>query len=72
MPFFELYCQGKAQADDIDDYVDRWHDGSDKHAQNTSLHDYLGLMRADYDRWVQAPTSLADILAARGGPERQP
>jgi len=66
VPFFDLFSRGEAEADDIDDYVDRWHEGADEHARVMTLHDYLGLTKAEYNRWVQAPSSLPDILAERG------
>jgi hypothetical protein len=67
MPFFDLYSRGEAQAEDIDDYVDRWHDNADAQAATLSLHEYLGLTKAEYDHWVQAPGSLPDILRTRRG-----
>jgi hypothetical protein len=67
MPFFELYSRGKVQADEIDDYMDRWHDSADERAAGLTLHEYLGLTKAEYDRWVQAPGSLPEILRTRGG-----
>jgi len=72
VPFFDLFSRGEAGADEIDDHIDRWHEGADEYARAVDLHDYLGLTKAEYDRWVQAPSSLPDILVARGTPERQP
>jgi hypothetical protein len=66
VPFFDLFSRGAVGADDIDDYVDRWHEGADGYAQVLTLHAYLGLTKAEYDRWVEVPSSLPDILAARG------
>ena len=67
MPFVDLYSRGEVQADDIDDYVDRWHDSADERATALTLHEYLGLTKAEYDRWVQVPGSLPEILRTRRG-----
>jgi hypothetical protein len=65
VPFFDLFSRGEVGADEINDYVDRWHEGADGYAQVMTLHDYLGLTKAEYDRWVQAPSSLPGILLER-------
>jgi hypothetical protein len=65
VPFLESYMRGEAAADEIDDYIDRWHDSADAEVAGLTLHEYLGLTKAEYDRWVQAPDSLPDIVRAR-------
>jgi len=65
VPFLELYMRGEASADEIDDYVDRWHEGADAAAAVLPLHEYLGFTKAEYDRWVQAPEALPEIVRAR-------
>ncbi|MGE0225213.1 MAG: hypothetical protein AB7F35_16430 [Acetobacteraceae bacterium] len=64
-PFFALYSQGRATADDIDDFIDEWHEDDDAQARDIPLHDYLGLSVEEYGLWVQAPDALPLILAAR-------
>lgn len=41
--FFDLYSRGQALPDDIDDFVDMWHEGADPQAKALPLHEYLGL-----------------------------
>ena len=46
--FIDDYILGNASYDDIDDYIDRWHEGdSDK-----PLHEYLGLTFDEYSDWL--------------------
>ena len=61
--FFDLYSQGKALPDDINDFIDRWHDTA--LAKDIPLHDYLGLSRDEYEVWLYDPLCLPQILQAR-------
>jgi hypothetical protein len=63
--FFELYSRGQALPDDIDDFIDRWHEGADLQAKSLPLHDYLGLTLDEYELWVHDPDILPQILIAR-------
>jgi hypothetical protein len=63
--FFDLYSHGNVSADDIDDFVGRWHDRQDPWAHGVSLSDYLGLRDDEYRVWVYHPDSLPGILTAR-------
>ena len=63
--FFDLYSRGQALADEIDDFVDRWHRGSDPQARELPLHEYLGLTLDEYELWVQDPDILPQVLVAR-------
>jgi hypothetical protein len=63
--FFDLYGRGEALSDDIDDVVDRWHEGSDPQAKSLPLHEYLGLTIDEYELWVHDPEALPHILIAR-------
>lgn len=56
----ERLLTGSAFLDDIDDWVDRWHD-DDTAAQ---IWEYLGLTRDEYALWVERPESLRFIVAA--------
>jgi hypothetical protein len=60
--FFELYSQGHATPDQIDDFVDQWHGGD---GQQQAIHEYLGLSLEQYDFWMRAPDALPKVLAAR-------
>ena len=61
---------GEFLLDEIDDFVDRWHDQTDGEAQ---LHEYLGMTWEEYSLWAGNPDCLSDIANARvrGIPLRQ-
>lgn len=63
--FFDLYSRGQALPDDIDDFVDRWHEGADPQARSLPLHEYLGLTVDEYELWVHDPDVLPQVLIAR-------
>lgn len=56
-----LLLSGDAFLDDIDDWVDRWHDGE----PGEEIWDYLGLTESEWMLWVERPESLRFIVAAR-------
>lgn len=58
--------RGEAFLDDVDDYVDEWHESS----TGESLAEHLGMARNEYALWVEQPDSLRLIVAARE--EEQP
>ena len=63
--FFDLYSRGQALPDDIDDYIDRWHERTDPQAGSLPLHEYLGLTLDEYELWVRDPDILPQVLIAR-------
>jgi hypothetical protein len=63
--FFDLYSRGDASPDDVDDFVDRWHDRLEPWARDMALEDYLGLRHDEYQVWVYDPEALPSILEAR-------
>jgi hypothetical protein len=66
--FVGLALEGRVGLEEIDDFVDRWHD--DPAAEGT-LAEYLGFTDAEYALWVESPGALERILIARknGRPE---
>jgi hypothetical protein len=59
MTFIEKCLAGTAKPEEIDDYVDAWHDsGSD----DGSLPDYLGMSEVQYSRWVADSDEIYNIL----------
>jgi hypothetical protein len=64
--FFEKYLTGEALANDIDDYIDAWHEGS----ENQPLHEFLGMSEQEYALWLPDPDLLPYIALARR--ERKP
>jgi hypothetical protein len=63
--FFDLYSRGQVGAEAIDDWVGRWHGGSDPASADRELHEYLGLSLPEYQVWTYDPDALPSILRAR-------
>ncbi len=59
--FVDLCLGGEALAEEIDDFVDAWHEGGTGKPIYTSL----GMTREEYGLWVEQPDSLDVILEAR-------
>ncbi|CDH45547.1 conserved hypothetical protein [Candidatus Contendobacter odensis Run_B_J11] len=61
MSNFILKClSGDALLEDVDDYVERWHEG----ASTLSLCKYLGMSRSEYELWVIDPDVLPFVVEA--------
>lgn len=58
--FIEKCLVGLALPDDIDDFVDSWHDGDSK----LPLHRYLGMSKTEYSLWVDNPDVLPFVINA--------
>jgi len=63
--FFDLFSHGKVGVDQIDDYVDAWHNAHETWAKQVPLHEYLGLTWPEYQVWVCDAGSLPAIMEAR-------
>jgi hypothetical protein len=63
--FLDLYNRGEVCPDDIDDFVDRWHDNAEPWARDLELHEYLGMTHEEYQVWLSDPLSLPSILLSR-------
>ena len=61
--FIEKCINGDASLDEIDDYIDEWHD-SDSDI-NLELHEFLGMSWEEYSLWAVKPSLLAEILNHR-------
>ena len=61
--FVEKCLAGDALAENVDDYVHRWHSGEGD--PNTSLDDFLGFTQLEYRLWTEKPHLLSSILDAR-------
>lgn len=55
MKFIEMVKSGKCSIDEIDDYIDKWHD---EYQGNLKLHEYLGMTDEEYNQWLINPNSL--------------
>jgi hypothetical protein len=58
--FITLCAEGRVMMDEIDDFVDRWHQGD----AGESLREYLGMNKLEYNLWVADPNVLAYIVSA--------
>jgi hypothetical protein len=59
--FVDLALDGRATLDEIDDYVDAWHDSDDPR----ELHEFLGMTWDEYALWGEQPDALRYIIASR-------
>ena len=58
--FLELVLAGEVQREDIEDFIDQWHEGETA----CSLAEFLGLSDDEYALWVEQPTALELIIQA--------
>jgi len=47
--FYQAYLNNSVLLEDIDDYIERWHEGSSK----LEIYEYLGLDQNQYGSWVE-------------------
>lgn len=59
--FVDACLAGDRLADEIDDFVDQWHEGESQEP----LSDFLGFTPEEYAVWIKMPDSLEWILHAR-------
>ncbi len=59
--FVDLCLKGKVPLDEMDDFIDRWHDSP----EGRDLHDYLGMTKEEYSLWLRVPDALPYIIKAR-------
>lgn len=59
--FIQNCLTGDALLDEIDEYIDEWHDGDSE----LPLHDYLGMSWDEYAAWIESPENLTYIITAR-------
>ena len=59
--FVEQCLEGTATLDEIDDFVEAWHEGDDPR----DLHDYLGLTWEEYALFGERPEALRYIMFSR-------
>ncbi len=64
--FMDAYFAGQALLDDVDDWVDAWHDAEGRpRGMAESLKSYLGFNDFEYSLWVEKPSMLRLIVAVR-------
>lgn len=59
--FVEQALIGLAMYDEVDDFVDAWHESDSRE----TLANYLGFTAEEYALWVSAPDSVGLIISAR-------
>lgn len=63
--FVDACLSGDALLEDVDDWVERWHDASDEDAAaEVTLDQYLGFVDIEGALWAEKPESLRFIVAA--------
>lgn len=52
--FYQLFKEGKAKAEEIDDYIEKWHNGDSTNGDLTEeLHEFLGMTDEEFNIWVE-------------------
>ena len=66
--FMDLYSNGQAMADEIDDFIDRWHEEAPAVAgPPVPIYEFIGMARDEYEAWVHDASVLPHIVRARIG-----
>lgn len=59
--YIDLLMTGEALLEEIDDFVDLWHEV----CPGEKIHQFLGMTKSEYGLWVQEPDMLPFIVKAR-------
>ncbi len=62
MSFIEACLQGDVLEEEIDHFVEAWHEG--REGADMSLHEYLGMEWSEYQLWSTTPSVLPFVLTA--------
>jgi len=62
-PFLDLYAAGSVAADDIEDFIDAWHESGA--SEERTLAQLLGMSDDEYIVWLASRKALPLIVAAR-------
>ncbi|WP_415844674.1 hypothetical protein ACMYUJ_17245 [Stutzerimonas zhaodongensis] len=63
MDFIRSCLNGDVLIEEIDDFVEAWHEG--REGADQELHEYLGMSWDEYSLWATTPSILPYILSAR-------
>lgn len=66
--FVTLCLARSATAEEIDDYIERWHMGLA--GQGMQLPDFLGMSPEEYALWVRDPDQLPSIIRSHAARDR--
>lgn len=61
MKFIQLYIENKVNENDIDEYINEWHNSLNQE----SIYDFLGMTLDEYARWLYNPNILIKIKEER-------
>lgn len=64
MKFIDKLISGQVKKEEINDYVDAWHDYGVL-CKEQDLWDFLGFTYEEYKIWVEHPNKLMDIVNSR-------
>lgn len=59
--FLERYLNGEVLAEDIDDFIDIWHENP----AGKEIYEFLGMSTKEYSLWLRDPDTLPQIAQAR-------
>jgi hypothetical protein len=59
MNFIDSVIAGKARIEEIDDWIDRWHDDP---VTEETLHEFLGMTWGEFKAWVEHGLNLEEIV----------
>ena len=60
MTFIEKCIKKLATLDEVDDYVEEWHNNTEHHHE--SLREFLGMTPKEFGCWLRDGSSLQDII----------
>jgi hypothetical protein len=63
MSFIDRCLRGVALPDQIDDYVERWHEG--QLGKDLELRELLGMSKHEYAIWMRDANSIYSIIEAK-------
>jgi hypothetical protein len=63
MSFVELCLKGDVLEEEIDQFVEDWHEG--RQGADIALHEHLGMSWEEYQLWSTTPSVLPFVLTAR-------
>ncbi|MBF8720963.1 hypothetical protein [Pseudomonas guariconensis] len=63
MSFVEQCLEGSVLEQEIDQFVEAWHEG--REGADMELHEYLGMTWEEYQLWATTPSVLPFVLTAR-------
>ena len=62
MDYIQAVLMGFATVDEIDDYIEKWHEEDD---YDCELSEYLGMTKDEYEDWFRNPSYIYEILLRR-------